>query len=541
MTIEGPTNVPAAVLAKAAQIPNAVAIAEGEQRITYAALAQQIGEAANAMLAAGIEPGDRVAIWAPNSARWIVAALGAQAVGAAHVPINTRYKMAEAAYPLVRARAKLLIVANGFMGIDGDAAIALAGNDGATPAMVVDLGASDQSETSWASFLAAGQSLEESRWRTVLAGVGARDICDIMFTSGSTGRPKGVRHLHGATVRQTLNTVAENGNVEGDRYLVVNPFFHVFGYTGGWLPALLVGATVYPVPIFDVDKVLELIESEKITYFPGPPTIFHSILEHPRLREVDVSSLRLSLTGAADVPVELIQRMLDELTFERVIQAYGMTECGTATNTLTEDDPGTVATTIGVPSTDLEVRVVDGSNNPVAAGEPGEIVVRGYAVMDGYLDDDEATSAAIDSEGWLHTGDRGACDENGYFRILGRTSDMIIVGGFNVYPAEVEDMMREHRDIEDVALIGVPDERLGEVVCAYVIARPSASGTESIVSPEDVIAWCRERMANFKVPRYVVLTSEFPLTGSNKVSKVDLRTQASKQGIGQGLAERDAG
>lgn len=541
MTVEGPTSVPAAVLAKAAQIPNAIAIAEGEERVTYAALARQIGEAANAMLAAGIEPGDRVAIWAPNSAQWIVAALGAQAVGAAHVPINTRYKIAEAAYPLVRARPKLLIVANGFMGIDGDAAVALAGNDGPAPAMVVDLDASDQSETSWASFLAAGQSLEDSRWRTVLAGVDAGDICDIMFTSGSTGRPKGVRHLHGATVRQTLNTVAENGNVEGDRYLVVNPFFHVFGYTGGWLPALLVGATVYPVPIFDVDKVLELIESEKITYFPGPPTIFHSILEHPRLREVDVTSLRLSLTGAADVPVELIQRMLDELTFERVIQAYGMTECGTATNTLAEDDPETVATTIGVPSTDLEVRVVDGSNNPVAAGEPGEIVVRGYAVMDGYLDDDEATSAAIDSEGWLHTGDRGACDENGYFRILGRTSDMIIVGGFNVYPAEVEDMMREHLDIEDVALIGVPDERLGEVVCAYVIAHPSASGTESIVSQEDVIAWCRERMANFKVPRYVMLTSEFPLTGSNKVSKVDLRAQASKQGIGQGLAERDAG
>lgn len=528
MTGIAPSIVPAAVLAKAIQIPNSIAIVDGDQRISYAQLSQQIGDAAKAMLAAGIEHGDRVAIWAPNSAEWIIATLGAQSVGAAVVPINTRYKSAEAAHPLSSTGAKLLIAANGFMGIDAEAAVAIAASANGTSPRIVDLNAPDDADNSWSSFLAVGQTLSESDWRTALAKVDPDDICDIMFTSGSTGKPKGVPHRHGVTVRQTLNTVLQNGNISTDRYLVVNPFFHVFGYTGGWMPALLVGATVYPLAVFDVDQVLHLIETEKITYFPGPPTIFHSILEHPQLSKFDVTSLRATLTGAADVPVELIQRMLDELTFDRVIQAYGMTECGTVTYTLPDDTAATVAASIGVACHDCELRIVDEDNNPVAPNEPGEIVVRGYSVMDGYLDDDEATASAIDADGWLHTGDRGLCDENGYFRILGRKSDMVIVGGFNVYPAEVEDMMREHPDIENVALIGVPDERLGEVTCAYVVPR----GGEGDFSQDEILAWCRERMANFKVPRYVVPIKEFPLTGSNKVSKVDLREMAADQGIG---------
>ncbi|MDG2111553.1 MAG: AMP-binding protein, partial [Actinomycetota bacterium] len=313
---------------------------------------------------------------------------------------------------------------------------------------------------------------------------------------------------------------------EGERLLIVNPFFHVFGYTGGWVLGLLAGGTVYPLPVFDVGQVLAMIESEQITYFPGPPTIFHSILEDERLDQTDVTSLRASLTGSADVPVDLIQAMLDRLTFERVVQAYGMTECGTATNTIAADSAEIVATTVGKASKDLEVAVVDPSNEPVPIGEPGEIVVRGYAVMDGYFDDPDATAETIDADGWLHTGDRGSEDEDGYFRILGRIKDMLIVGGFNVYPAEVEDMIREHPDVEDVALIGVPDARLGEVGCAYVVPRQP-------IELDEFVAWCRERMANFKVPRYLEPIDAFPLTGSNKVSKVDLRELAAKQQIGE--------
>ena len=203
-----------------------------------------------------------------------------------------------------------------------------------------------------------------------------------------------------------------------------------------------------------------------------------------------------------------------------------MTECGTATNTVASDSPETIATTIGKASKDLEVRIVDEKNNPLAPGEKGEIVVRGYAVMDGYLDDDEATSAAIDHEGWLHTGDLGTCDEKGYFKILGRIKDMIIVGGFNVYPAEVEDIMREHPSIRDVALIGVSDDRLGEVGCAFVILREDTQ-------PDDIYLWCRENMANFKVPRYIEYLDTFPLTGSNKISKLDLREIANRKKLGQ--------
>jgi acyl-CoA synthetase (AMP-forming)/AMP-acid ligase II len=540
MTSQSGVNVPAAVFAKAAQIPEHIAVVDGSERISYAALAERVGDTARALLAAGIEPGDRVALWAPNSARWIVAALAVQSVGAAFVPINTRYKPAEAAYPLSFTRAKLLFVANGFMGLDGDAVVPLAAQSDDHAIQVVDIHASDHGAASWASFLAAGQSVPESRWRAILGEVGADDVCDIMFTSGSSGRPKAVPHQHGPTLRQTRNTISENGNTADDRYLIVNPFFHVFGYTGGWLPALLVGATVYPVPTFDVDAVLQLIESERITYFPGPPTIFHSLLEHPRLREFDVSSLRLSLTGAADVPVELIQRMLDELTFERVIQAYGMTECGTATYTPPEADAETVAATIGVACDGLEVRVVDSSNQPLPPEEPGEIVVRGYAVMTGYLDNPQANAAAIDAEGWLHTGDRGVCDARGYFRILGRIGDMIIVGGFNVYPAEVEELLRQHPDIESAAVIGVPDRRMGEVVCAYIIAAQDPQGGRCQIEPSDVIAWCRERIANFKVPRYISMLDVFPLTGSNKVSKVELRKLAASQRIGDAGGDSSA-
>ncbi len=210
-----------------------------------------------------------------------------------------------------------------------------------------------------------------------------------------------------------------------------------------------------------------------------------------------------------------------------------MTECGTATYTLPGDDPETVATTIGVPCTDLEVRIVDSSNQPLPAGERGEIVVRGYSVMTGYLGDPEATAATIDSEGWLHTGDLGTCDAKGYFQIVGRMGDMVIVGGFNVYPAEVEEMIRRHPDVDGVAVIGVPDARLGQVVCAYVIARKDTQGNPHVLVPEELIAWCRQNMANFKVPRYVVEIEAFPLTGSNKVSKVDLRERAAADGIGE--------
>ena len=518
-------SIPAQVMHNSARLADSIALVDGERATTYAQLASDVEAAGRAMIAAGIEHGDRVSVWAPNSTRWIVATLAAQSVGAALVPINTRYKTLEAVYPVTRTSARLLIAAGGFMGVDPARAIAEAQASSGQQIRLVDLGAGSDDASSWEAFLAAGAAIDPDAWRARLDAVGPDDLCDIMFTSGSTGLPKGVRHRHAPTIRQTFNTTEENGIRGGDRLLIVNPFFHVFGYTGGWVPGLFAGGTVYPMATFDVDAVLDTIERERITYFPGPPTIFHSILTHPRLADTDVTSLRGSLTGSADVPVDLIQDMLDKLTFERVIQAYGMTECGTATNTIAVDSAETVATTVGKASKDLEVRVVNAANEPVPDGEDGEVVVRGYAVMDGYWDDPDATAATIDSDGWLHTGDRGSRDEHGYIRILGRIKDMYIVGGFNVYPAEVENMIREHPAVDDIAVIGVPDERLGEVGCAFVVP-------DGEIDDDEFVAWCRERMANFKVPRFVERLEAFPLTGSNKVSKVDLRAMAEAHQIG---------
>ena len=521
--MDSPKTIPAVIHNSCLANADKFAIIEGKKRVTYEELDSRVVECAKAFIAAGITKGDRVGLWAPNSAEWIVIALGIQSVGAALVPINTRYKPGEASYPLQKTEAKMLFTADGFMGIEGEEAATKARGEGGIK--TIDINGADTEDRSFSSFLSGAESIDDDLLTQTLKGVSATTLCDIMFTSGSTGKPKGVRHRHEPTVRQTFNTIEENQLTSADRMLVINPFFHVFGYTGGWVPALFSGATIYPFPVFDVDQVLEIIQDQGITYFPGPPTIFHSLLEHPRLHEYDVNSLRFSLTGSADVPVDLIQRMLDELTFDRVVQAYGMTECGTATNTIASDTPEIIATTIGKASKDLEVRIVDDKNNPLKAREKGEIVVRGYAVMDGYLNDDEATSSAIDEEGWLHTGDLGTCDENGYFQILGRIKDMIIVGGFNVYPAEVEDMIREHPSIRDVALIGVPDERLGEVGCAFVILREA-------IEPDELHLWCRENMANFKVPRYIEFLEQFPLTGSNKISKLDLRDLADQKQIG---------
>ena len=275
-------------------------------------------------------------------------------------------------------------------------------------------------------------------------------------------------------------------------------------------------------PVFDVGVVLERIASESISVLPGPPALYQSILATPGFDSADLSSLRLAVTGAAVIPVELIHKMRDVLGFETVITGYGLTEaCGIATMCRYDDDPETIATTSGRAIPGAEVRCVDDSGAEVARGEAGEVVVRGYNVMRGYLDDDAATRETVDAEGWLHTGDVGVMDERGYIRITDRIKDMFIMGGFNCYPAEIELILSGHDEIAAAAVIGVPDERMGEVGMAFIVAAPGASPT-----PESVIAWYRENMANYKVPRHVALIGELPLNAMNKVQKFVLRERA---------------
>jgi acyl-CoA synthetase (AMP-forming)/AMP-acid ligase II len=309
----------------------------------------------------------------------------------------------------------------------------------------------------------------------------------------------------------------------GDRYLIVNPFFHAFGLKAGILASILTGATIVPHSVFDVDTVMQRVVEEQISMLPGPPTVYQSILDHPRVSEFDMTSLRLAVTGAAAVPVEMINRMRDELGFETIVTGYGLTECtGIATMCRHDDDPVIISTTCGRAIPGVEVQVIDDKGSPQPAGEPGEVVVRGYNVMRGFIHDPEATAEAIDADGWMHTGDIGVMDAAGNLRITDRMKDMFIVGGFNAYPAEIEGMLLEHPALSQVAVVGIPDERMGEVGLAYVVLRPGAE-----LDPAELITWSRDRMANYKAPRRVEIVTELPLNASGKVLKYELRARAA--------------
>ena len=371
------------------------------------------------------------------------------------------------------------------------------------------------------AFLATGSDVDPSETARRADAVGPDDTSDLIFTSGTTGYPKGAATTHAQSLRTFGTWSSVVGLGAGDRYLIVNPFFHTFGYKAGILACLMAGATVVPEAVFDAGAAMERIAAERISVLPGPPTLYQTLLQDPRRSEYDLSSLRLGVTGAAVVPVELVKAMGDELGFTTVLTAYGLTEsCGTVTMCRRSDPPEIVANTSGRAIPGLEVRaVVDG--RPVPTGEPGEIVVRGYTVMSGYWGNDEATAEAIDDGGWLHTGDIAVMDEAGNVTITDRLKDMYVVGGFNAYPAEIEALLRHHEGVAAVAVVGVPDERMGEVGCAYVV--PAQPGSDPDELGRSILSWSRGTMANYKVPRGVVLVDALPVNASGKVLKRELR------------------
>jgi acyl-CoA synthetase (AMP-forming)/AMP-acid ligase II len=522
-------TIPAAVTASIAARPDAEAVALPGRRVTYRELGELVSVSTRAMMAAGVGPGDRVAVWAPNGLGWIVAALGAQSAGAALVPINTRFKGEEAAYVLSASKAAVLVTTVGFLGTDPVGMLRAAQTplphlrrivllEGSRSAAGAPKGADVEP---WPAFAARAEAVTAAAASERRQGVRTTDASDVLFTSGTTGRPKGVLMTHGQTVRQFREWCEFAGLEAGDRYLIVNPFFHMFGYKAGWLASLLRGATIVPVPVFDVPTVLSLVETERITVLPGAPTVYRSILDHPGRKAFDLRTLRVAVTGAADIPVALIREMRAELPFRTILTGYGLTEAGTCTGTRPDDDAETIATTAGRAMPGLEIVVADAEGREVERGAPGELLVRGYSVMRGYLDDPEATAAAIDGRGYLHTGDLATMDERGYVRIVGRLKDMLIVGGFNVYPAEVENALLAHEAIGRVAVIGVPDPRMGEVAMAYVVPAPGRS-----VDADAIVGWARERLANYKVPRYVVAVAELPTNATGKVLKDELRARA---------------
>jgi acyl-CoA synthetase (AMP-forming)/AMP-acid ligase II len=474
-------TIPEMVLSAADRFGDAEAVVDGPLRLSFAEIVDRIRCAAGAFADLGIEKGERVAVWAPNSVEWIIAAFGLLTAGGVLVPVNTRFKADEAGDIIGRSGAKAVLIQKGFLGQDYEAPAGVP---------VIDLKS---------DFLSGGSPFART--------VDGDDVADVIFTSGTTGRPKGAMMNH----RQTLRAYEEWATLadlrEGDRYLMINPYFHTFGLKAGLIASFLRGATMLPVAAFDIDRVVDLIEHERITMLPGPPTLYHSLLTVADKSRI--ATLRAGVTGAADIPVELIRRIHDELPFQTLMTGYGLTEAGNVTLSRPGDSFSDVATTAGLPCDGVEVRIAD----------DGEVLVRGYNVMQGYLDDPVATADAIDADRFLHTGDLGEFTESGRLRIVGRKKDMFIVGGFNAYPAEIEGFLLEHPAVAQAAVVGVPDERMGQVGKAFIVAQDG----HDPVSGDDLIAWSRDRMAGFKVPRYVEFLDELPLNATGKVMKDRLR------------------
>jgi acyl-CoA synthetase (AMP-forming)/AMP-acid ligase II len=518
-----PSTLPALIRYTAGRYSGQAAIVDGDVCIDYADLLQRSQAVARALIALGVQAADRVAIWAPNVHEWIIAACGTHAAGAVLVPLNTRMKGAEAADILARSGARILFCIGDFLDLYYPSLLTNQRPSTLEHIVVLREGFRDTPEQpgdmSWNDFLETGHAVDRQRVLAREQALTADSTADLMFTSGTTGRPKGVMAAHGPTIRAFYAWSEVVGLGEGDRYLIVNPFFHTFGYKAGWVAAFIRGATVYPEQVFDAEKVLTRIQRDRISFMPGPPTLFLTMLSHPGLKDFDISSLRATVTGAATVPPVLIARMRDELGIANVTTAYGLTECG---GCATVCDPGdsieTVAGTCGRALPGTEVCCVDEQGARVPPGQPGEVLLRGYHVMQGYFEDPKATSEAIDAEGWLHTGDVGVLDERGYLRITDRLKDMFIVGGFNVYPAEVERLLSPHPDIAQVAVIGIPDERMGEVGRACVVLRAG-----SVISERELVSWARDNMANYKVPREFRFLKSLPVNASNKVDKKLLR------------------
>lgn len=507
-----PRTVPAALDRFARQFPDHDALVTEDRSFTAVALRDEVHRAAAALIALGVQPGDRVAIWSPNTWHWVVACLAIHHAGAAMVPLNTRYTAAEAGDILARVEAPVLFGMGEFLGNDRVADLDRATLPALRHIVRIPIDARETGAGTWDEFIAGGTDLDAVAARA--AAITPDDVSDILFTSGTTGRSKGVLCAHRQSLSASASWAANGKITADDRYLCINPFFHNFGYKAGILACLQTGATLIPHLTFDPLRALRAIEQHRITVLPGPPTIYQTLLDHPARGDYDLSSLRFAVTGAATVPIVLVERMQAELDIDIVLTAYGLTEAnGMGTMCRADDDAVTVATTCGRPFADFELRIDAGES-----GESGEVLLRGPNVMLGYLDDTAATAAAIDADGWLHTGDIGVLDAAGNLRITDRLKDMYICGGFNVYPAEIEQVLARLDGVADAAVIGVPDERLGEVGRAFLVTRPGAQLDE-----QSVIAYTREHLANFKTPRSVRFVDALPRNAGGKVLKPQLR------------------
>jgi acyl-CoA synthetase (AMP-forming)/AMP-acid ligase II len=489
--------------------------------IGYRELDRRADEVARAMIADGARPGDRAAIWAPNMWEWVAATVGVQRAGGAMVPLNTRLKGGEVADIVRRGGVARLFVIGDFLGrhypemLRGEAMPGLRRT-------IVLRGTPDKlaaGEESWDDFIARGRSTSDAALAEREAGVTPDSIADIMFTSGTTGAPKGAIFDHRRSLGGGRAWTNISRQTADDRYCVFGPFSHNASYKAGWVAGLMTGSTVYWPEAYDAVSILDLIAGNRISVMPAPPTVFQEMLAHPNWRDWDISSYRFLSTGATVVPIELMKRLQAETTIAEITTGYGMTECaGSATHTRPGDPVERVAYTVGAAIEGTEIRLVGPDGRAVQTGEPGEVLIRDDKLLIEYLDNPEATRATIDAEGWLHSGDVGTLDAEGYLKLTDRLKDMYIVGGFNVYPAEIEKQMTGLPGIHQSAIIGVPDQRLGEVGHAFIVR--SAGST---ITAEEVIGWSKANLANYKVPRGVTFVDALPMNATGKVIKFALR------------------
>jgi fatty-acyl-CoA synthase len=520
----------------ASRIPElpALIVRHQDKRFTWRELKRTVDDYAAGLLAIGLEPGDRLGIWAPNCWEWTVCQLAAARVGLVLVNINPAYRIAELEYALTKVGCKALVTAQSFKTSDYLAILEQLAPElrGSRPAAlkaarlpelrtIAVLGRAPGSGVlEFESLPSLAQRAQHERASEIAAGLQFDDPINIQFTSGTTGAPKGATLTHHNILNNGYFNARALNLGPGDKLCIPVPLYHCFGMVMGNLGCVSSGATmVYPAPSFEPRSVLEAVAAERCTALYGVPTMFIAELEHPDFAKFDLSSLRTGTMAGAPCPVQVMQRVVRDMHMRDVTIAYGMTETSPVSMQTRAADPiEKRVSTVGRIHPHVEVKIVDADGRIVPRGERGEFLTRGYSVMLGYWADEARTREAIDGAGWMHTGDLAVMDEEGYVNITGRLKDMIIRGGENVYPREIEEFLFRHPKIQDVQVFGIPDAKWGEVVCAWIRIREGHSATA-----DEILAHCREQIAHYKVPHHVRFVSEFPMTVTGKAQKFLMR------------------
>ena len=521
--------------------PDHLAVVSRHQgvRFSYGELHLAVERAARAFLALGVEQGDRVGIWAGNMVEWLIVQYASAKVGAVLVNVNPAYRRHELHYALGKSGVKVLVAARNFRQTDYLEMIREVAPEIPGIHSIVLLGEGSAGMLGWEDFLEGGGPALAAKLEHRQAALDFDDPINIQYTSGTTGFPKGATLSHHNILNNGYFVGEGCGYTEADRICVPVPLYHCFGMVMGNLGALTHGAAVvYPEVAFDAQATLEAVEAERCTSLYGVPTMFIAQLQHPEFARYDLSSLRTGIMAGSPCPVEVMRQAIDRMHLKDVTICYGMTETSPVSFQSTrEDDLDHRTATVGAVHPHVECKIIDPeTGRAVPRGSPGELLSRGYLVMLGYWDDDDATAAAIDRAGWMHTGDLAVMRDDGYVNIIGRAKDMVIRGGENIFPREIEEFLYRHPAIQDVQVIGVPDEKYGEELCAWVKLKEGETATD-----EEIRAFCKGQIATFKIPRYIRFSEAFPMTVTGKVRKVEMREVSVRElGLAAAAAVRTA-